>query len=87
MNNYKVADPLRVWPPLLLVNDGAGIPEERRADAIRPFIRLEKSRNRRTGGNGLGLSITSDIILSHGGALTLGDSHLGGLRVSVKLPM
>ncbi len=68
-------------------DDGAGIPEERRADAIRPFIRLEESRNRRTGGNGLGLSITSDIILSHGGELTLGDSPFGGLRVSVKLPV
>jgi two-component system osmolarity sensor histidine kinase EnvZ len=68
-------------------DDGAGIPEERRADAIRPFIRLEESRNRRTGGTGLGLSITSDIILSHGGELTLGDSPLGGLRVLVKLPI
>ena len=68
-------------------DDGAGIPEERRADAIRPFIRLEESRNRRTGGTGLGLSITSDIILSHGGELTLCDSPLGGLRVLVKLPI
>ena len=68
-------------------DNGAGIPQERRADAIRPFIRLEKSRNRRTGGAGLGLSITSDVILSHGGELTLGDSPLGGLRVAVKLPV
>lgn len=68
-------------------DNGSGIPEERRADAIRPFIRLEESRNRRTGGTGLGLSITSDIILSHGGELTLGDSPLGGLRVSIKLPI
>ena len=68
-------------------DDGAGIPEERRADAIRPFIRLEESRNRRTGGAGLGLSITSDIIHSHGGELTLADSALGGLRVLVKLPI
>ena len=55
-------------------DNGSGIPEERRADAIRPFIRLEESRNRRTGGTGLGLSITSDIVLSHGGELTLGES-------------
>jgi len=68
-------------------DNGAGIPQERRADAIRPFIRLEESRNRRTGGAGLGLSITSDIILSHGGELTLSDSPLGGLRVVVKLPV
>ena len=68
-------------------DNGSGIPEERRADAIRPFIRLEESRNRRTGGTGLGLSITSDIVLSHGGELTLGESPLGGLRVSIKLPI
>ena len=68
-------------------DDGAGIPPERRADAIRPFIRLEQSRNRKTGGTGLGLSITSDIVLSHGGELTLADSPLGGLRVVIKLPV
>jgi two-component system osmolarity sensor histidine kinase EnvZ len=68
-------------------DNGAGIPQERRADAIRPFIRLEESRNRLTGGAGLGLSITSDVILSHGGELTLGDSPLGGLRVAIKLPV
>ena len=68
-------------------DNGAGIPEERRQDAIRPFIRLEESRNRRTGGAGLGLSITSDLVLSHGGELGLGDSSLGGLRVTIKLPI
>lgn len=68
-------------------DNGAGIPAERRQDAIRPFIRLEESRNRRTGGAGLGLSITSDIVLNHGGVLALGDSELGGLRVTIKLPI
>ena len=68
-------------------DNGAGIPEERRQDAIRPFIRLEESRNRRTGGAGLGLSITSDIVLSHGGELRLGESALGGLQVTIKLPI
>ena len=68
-------------------DNGAGIPAERRQDAIRPFIRLEESRNRRTGGAGLGLSITSDIVLNHGGELALGDSELGGLRVTIKMPI
>jgi two-component system osmolarity sensor histidine kinase EnvZ len=68
-------------------DNGAGIPAERRADAIRPFIRLEESRNRKTGGTGLGLSITSDIVLGHGGDLTLSDAPLGGLRVAIKLPV
>jgi len=68
-------------------DNGAGIPAERRADAIRPFIRLEESRNRKTGGTGLGLSIASDIVLGHGGDLTLSDAPLGGLRVAIKLPV
>ena len=68
-------------------DNGAGIPAERRADAIRPFVRLETSRNRQTGGTGLGLSITSDIVMGHGGTLTLDDSPLGGLRVIIKLPV
>ena len=68
-------------------DNGAGIPAERRADALRPFVRLETSRNRQTGGTGLGLSITSDIVLGHGGDLTLDDSPLGGLRVIIKLPV
>ena len=68
-------------------DNGAGIPAERRADALRPFVRLETSRNRQTGGTGLGLSITSDIVMGHGGDLILADSPLGGLRVIVKLPV
>ena len=68
-------------------DNGAGIPAERRADALRPFVRLETSRNRQTGGTGLGLSITSDIVMGHGGDLTLDDSPLGGLRVIIKLPV
>ena len=68
-------------------DNGAGIPAERRDDALRPFVRLETSRNRQTGGTGLGLSISSDIVLGHGGELTLDDSPLGGLRVIIKLPV
>ena len=72
---------------IIIDDNGAGIPAERRADALRPFVRLETSRNRQTGGTGLGLSITNDIILGHGGELTLDDSPLGGLRVMMKLPV
>ena len=72
---------------IIIDDNGAGIPAERRADALRPFVRLETSRNRQTGGTGLGLSITNDFILGHGGELTLDDSPLGGLRVIMKLPV
>jgi two-component system osmolarity sensor histidine kinase EnvZ len=69
-------------------DDGPGIPPEQREKALRPFHRLDQSRNQDSGsGVGLGLSIALDIARSHGGALTLDESpRLGGLRVTVLLP-
>jgi len=66
-------------------DDGPSIPAERRDEALRPFTRLEAARDPNRGaGVGLGLSITSDIALSHGGALRLSQSEaLGGLRVDL----
>ena len=66
-------------------DDGPGIPAERREEALRPFTRLDSSRDPNRGaGVGLGLSIASDIALSHGGALRLSKSEtLGGLRVDL----
>jgi two-component system osmolarity sensor histidine kinase EnvZ len=72
---------------IFIDDDGPGIEPEFRADALRPFVRLESSRNRSTGGTGLGLAIASDIILGHGGEMTLDDSPIGGLRVTVQLPI
>jgi two-component system, OmpR family, osmolarity sensor histidine kinase EnvZ len=66
-------------------DDGPGIPEALRDEAMRPFTRLEHSRDpNRGGGVGLGLSIASDVALSHGGSLRLGDSaRLGGLSAEL----
>ena len=50
-------------------------------------MRLEESRNKATGGTGLGLAIANDIILGHGGELSFDDAPLGGLRVTVTLPV
>lgn len=72
---------------LFIDDDGPGIDPEQYAEAIKPFIRLESSRNKQTGGTGLGLSIASDVILSHGGDMSLHKSPLGGLRIMVKLPI
>lgn len=67
---------------------GPSIPLDRRADVFRPFVRLDESRNKETGGYGLGLSICQDIITAHGGTITLDDSpDHGGLKVSVRLPL
>ena len=68
-------------------DDGPGIEPEHRIDVLKPFFRLERSRNKSTGGTGLGLAIANDIILSHGGELLLEDSPLGGLRIRLKLPL
>ncbi len=67
-------------------DDGPGIPEHRRDEVLQPFFRLEESRNEATGGVGLGLSITLDIALAHGGRLELGQSPMGGLRADFFVP-
>ncbi|MEM9146869.1 MAG: ATP-binding protein [Pseudomonadota bacterium] len=69
-------------------DDGPGIPSDRRDEALKPFSRLDESRNQDEGsGVGLGLSIALDVARSHGGALSLDDSPtLGGLRATVLLP-
>lgn len=68
-------------------DNGPGIPLEKREEALRPFARLDSSRDpNRGGGVGLGLSIASDIALSHGGALRLSQSDkLGGLRADLTI--
>ena len=66
-------------------DDGPGIPEAQRADAQRPFVRLDRARNQDKGsGVGLGLAIATDIARAHGGILRLGhSSRLGGLRADI----
>jgi two-component system osmolarity sensor histidine kinase EnvZ len=66
-------------------DDGPGIPADQREDAIKPFMRLDPSRNQDKGGGvGLGLAITADITRAHGGVLRLGQSdRLGGLRADI----
>ena len=68
-------------------DDGPGIPEDTREDVFKAFYRLEESRNKETGGIGLGLAITKDVITSHGGKIELTDSPLGGLRVLISIPL
>ncbi len=72
---------------IFIDDDGPGIKIEDRENALKPFHRLETSRNKNTGGTGLGLSIANNITLSHGGSLELLESPLGGLRVKVSLPI
>jgi two-component system osmolarity sensor histidine kinase EnvZ len=68
-------------------DDGPGIPQSLREDVFKPFLRLDDARNQDEGGTGLGLAIARDIARSHGGDITLGDSPLGGLRATVRVPV
>ncbi len=70
------------------INDnGQGIPKENFEDVFKPFFTLDPSRNKLKGESGLGLTITRDIIRSHGGEIKLDKSELGGLKLLVLLPI
>ena len=71
---------------LVLEDDGPGIPEADFERVFAPFVRLEVSRSRDTGGSGLGLAVARAAIRAHGGDITLANRLEGGLRVTVSLP-
>ena len=74
----------------ILINiedDGPGIPSSEYENVFKPFYKIDKSRNQKKSSVGLGLSITSDIIRSHGGNIELGKSDLGGLKIKIVLPV
>lgn len=71
----------------IVIDDrGPGIPEEQMATIFEPFVRLERSRSRDTGGIGLGLAIARTIVQAHGGEIALSNRPAGGLSVCVHLP-
>lgn len=74
---------VRIW----VDDEGTGIPPEMREEVFRPFSRLDISRNSKTGGVGLGLTIARDIVLAHGGSIDLAQSPYMGLRVIITLPL
>ena len=71
---------------LVVADDGPGIAEDRMEEMLEPFTRLEGSRNRETGGAGLGLALVRAIMAEHGGALKLVNRPQGGLEASLVLP-
>lgn len=71
---------------IVVEDDGPGLPNDRLEEAFQPFVRLEPSRSRDTGGIGLGLSIARGIVQSHGGTITLANREAGGLGVEIRLP-
>jgi two-component system osmolarity sensor histidine kinase EnvZ len=75
------------WLTVTVDDDGPGIPQDMREEVFRPFLRLDDARNQDEGGTGLGLAIARDIARSHGGDIALGDSPMGGLRATVRVPV
>lgn len=68
-------------------DDGIGIPAEARERIFAAFTRLDRSRDRATGGYGLGLAITQRVAQVHGGSVSVGDSPLGGARFCLCWPL
>lgn len=92
-NAVKYGDRARIWlvseardAILTIEDDGPGIPEARKDDVFEPFVRLETSRSRQTGGVGLGLALVRSVIRAHDGSVALENVQNHGLRVIVTLP-
>ena len=72
---------------IFIEDDGPGIPSSEYENVFKPFYKVDKSRNQTKSSVGLGLSIASDIIRSHGGNIELGKSEMGGLKIKIFLPV
>jgi signal transduction histidine kinase len=71
---------------IIIEDDGPGIPDGAKEQVFAPFFRIENSRNRETGGVGLGLSIARTIVRHHGGDINLTNQETG-LRATIRLPL
>jgi two-component system, OmpR family, osmolarity sensor histidine kinase EnvZ len=67
-------------------DDGPGVPAEARETVFRPFHSLDSARNQNVKSTGLGLAIARDIIRAHGGEIHLGESQMGGLKATIRMP-
>jgi signal transduction histidine kinase len=95
--NYGYSAEVTLVPPhptpggaivtVLIDDEGPGIPPDQLDQVFQPFHRLEGSRNRETGGTGLGLPIARNIMRAHGGDVTLANRPGGGTRATVTLPL
>jgi len=72
---------------IIIDDDGPGIPSSEYENVFKPFYKIDKSRGQSKSSVGLGLSISSDIIRSHGGNIELMKSEMGGLKVKISLPV
>jgi len=71
---------------IIIEDDGPGIPKSEYSNVFKPFYKINKGRGDSKSSVGLGLSIASDVVRSHGGKIDLNKSKLGGLSVKISLP-
>jgi two-component system OmpR family sensor kinase len=71
---------------IVVEDDGPGIPVAEREQVFAPFYRLDRSRDRATGGFGLGLAIARKAVQLHGGSLVVDDGEMGGAKMVINLP-
>jgi len=93
-NSLKYAKKVKISQELnknylnyIIEDDGPGIPDTEYENVFKPFYKIDKGRSDSKSSVGLGLSISSDIIRSHGGYISLDKSKMGGLRVKISLPI
>ena len=72
---------------ITIEDDGPGVPAEARETVFLPFRSLDNARNQTVKSTGLGLAIARDIIRAHGGEIHLGDSQMGGLKATIRMPL
>ncbi len=72
---------------VIIDDDGLGIPEKEYENVFKPFYKIDKGRTESKSSVGLGLSIASDIVRSHGGNIILNKSKMNGLSVKISLPV
>lgn len=72
---------------LTVDDDGSGVPQEKLEEVFEPFVRLETSRSRATGGVGLGLALVRSVVRAHGGSVKLENLAGRGLRATLRLPL
>jgi len=83
IKQYKIKKNLLI----IIDDDGPGIPTSEYENVFKPFYKIDKSRGQSKSSVGLGLSISSDIIRSHGGNIELMKSEMGGLKIKISLPV
>ena len=68
-------------------DNGLGLPPEEFEKIFKPFYRVDETRTRATGGTGLGLTIVANVVNEHQGKVWAEQSNLGGLAVTIQLPL